>query len=99
MCGVGWSGPEAHRELHRFLWRLLGASWGEAQGGDVVPIPGTKRRLLSALDIESLEAATRFGAWAGNRGAEPSTTVMFVLAAVNPSPRRPDNRGRPSVPL
>lgn len=59
----------------------LALAWLEAQGDDVVPIPGTKRRSrleenggaagvdLLASDLERLEAVAPRGAWAGNRDA------------------------------
>lgn len=57
----------------------LALAWLLAQGRDVVPIPGTKRRdrlaenlaaatlTLSAEDLERLESAAPRGAWAGDR--------------------------------
>jgi aryl-alcohol dehydrogenase-like predicted oxidoreductase len=67
----------------------IGLAWLLAQGDDIVPIPGTKRRTyleenlgalsiaLSADDLRRIEAAFPFGAAAGARYPEQS------MAAVN----------------
>ena len=71
----------------------LALAWVLAQGDDVVPIPGTKRRKyleenlgaldiqLSAADLASIDAIVPRGSFAGTRypwGNQPSST---------PSPR------------
>jgi len=57
-------------------------AWLLAQGEDIVPIPGTKRRAyleqnaaactlsLSAEDLQRLEVLTPRGAWSGERYAD-----------------------------
>jgi len=65
-------------------------AWLLAQGGDVVPIPGTKRRdrleenlgatrvQLSAQDVEQLSDAVPVGAAAGLRYPEPMMKAVFI---------------------
>lgn len=65
----------------------LALAWLLAQGDDVVPIPGTKRRRyleenaaacavrLTTDDLARLDEIAAPGAWAGERYAQPSMTV------------------------
>ena len=73
----------------------LALAWLLAQGNDVVPIPGTKRRTnleqnigaisvtLSTDDLQRLEALAPRGAWSGARYASPNQGIYGT------SPARP----------
>jgi aryl-alcohol dehydrogenase-like predicted oxidoreductase len=69
-------------DAHKVTPAQIALAWLLAQGDDIVPIPGTKRRvtmedsvaaadvMLSAADIETLNAAAPVGATAGPRYGE-----------------------------
>ncbi len=78
-------------DAHGATMAQVALAWLLAQGADVVPIPGSKRRVtlednagaaaleLSAADIAALEAAAPIGATSGERYGSPAMMKMVRL--------------------
>lgn len=82
---------KAVADSHGATMAQVALAWLLAQGTDVVPIPGSKRRVtlednagaaalqLSAADIATLEAAAPIGATSGERYGSPAMMKMVRL--------------------